>query len=99
MKNRVDGSCRPNSLLSLPLRGSVGKLSPQPRRRRACVGISSRGPSFTQSVHFSPLEEPLLRGMIVASKEKKESGEENQEKTVSFYFFSKCVEEQSRADV
>lgn len=56
------------------------------------------GLPFTQSLHFSPLEELLHRDMLVVSEEKKGNGEGNQEKIVS-YFFSKHVAEQSRTDV
>ena len=74
----------------------MGRWSPQHRRPRAPVGMVPLGLPFTQSLHFSPLEEPLHRAMLAVSKEKKGNGEENQEKIVFSYFFSNMLQNKAR---
>lgn len=74
----------------------MGRWSPQHRRPRAPVGMVPLSLPFTQSLHFSPLEEPLHRAMLAVSKEKKGNGEENQEKIVFSYFFSNMLQNKAR---
>lgn len=64
----------------------------------APVRNGAPGPSLAQSLHFSPLEEPIHRAMLAVSKGKREWGGESRENCF-FLFLFKHVAEQSQADV
>lgn len=102
-EKRSSHSCRPNSLVSLPFRGSVGKWSNSPVDVGLVWELVPLAFPVTQWMHVSHFSSGVLtQGLDVVSKEKNASREEWRESCVFLlflYFFPKCVEEQNQADV
>lgn len=97
VKKEADNSCRPNSLLSPHLRGSLRKWSPQPSRLGACVGIYATSPSLHPVNGFSHLEEHYSGVWLWFQRERKGVGRRIKRKQFPFiFFFSNVLENKAR---
>lgn len=97
-KKEQRNNCRPSSL-SLHLRGSVGKWSPQPSRHAACMGTCAASPSLHPGNGFCQPEEHYWGNDGGFNGKEREWGGELKGNSFFLFFLFKCVEEQSQADV